>query len=79
MQLLIIVSLIILFLFVVLKKAISFFKENLVKGQRSWSGKDIKINYKDLKTKNRTSSDNIKNNYLEVIADESKIFLDEQS
>ena len=47
--------------------------------QRAWSGKDIKINRKDINSDNRTSSNNIKNNYLKVIADESKIFLDEQS
>lgn len=79
MKLLIVISLIIVVLFIVSKKVISFFKLNLVRDQRAWSGKDIKINRKDLNGDNRTSSNNIKNNYLEIIADESKIYLDEQS
>ncbi len=79
MQLLILVSLIIVFLLIFLRKAISFFKSNLIRDQRSWSGKDIKINRKDFNGENRSSSDNKKNNYLKVIAEESKIFLDEQS
>ena len=78
MQLLILVSLIIVFLFIVLKKVVSFFKVNLVKEQRAWSAKDIKINRKDLNGGKSTSSNNLKNNYLKVIADESKNFLDEQ-
>ena len=78
MQLLILVSLIIIFLFIILKKAISFFKLNLVKDQRAWSGKNIKIKRNNPNENNRTSSNNIKNNYLKVIAEESKIFLDEQ-
>ena len=79
MQLLILISLIIVFLFIFAKKAISFFKLNLVRDQRAWSGKDIKINRKNLSFDNITSPDKIKNNYLKVIAEESKIFLDEQS
>ena len=79
MQLLILVSFIILFFFIISKRAISFLKSNLVKDQRTWSGKDIKINRKDINPNNRSSSSNTKNNYLELIAEESKIFLDEQS
>ena len=78
MQLLIIVSLIIAFLFIVLKKIVSFIKVNLVRDERAWSGKDIKIKRMDPNQTDITSSNNIKNNYLKVIADESKIFLDEQ-
>ncbi len=79
MQLLILVSFIILFLFIISKRAISFLKSNLVKDQRAWSGKDIKINHKDLNGNSITSSNTIKNNYLQVIAEQSKTFLDEQS
>ena len=79
MQLLILVSLIIAFLFIVLKKAISFFKLNLFRDQRVWSAKDIKIDHKDFNGNNSTSSNKIKNNYLKVIAEESKTFLDEHS
>ena len=79
MKLLILASLIV-FMFFVLRKAILLFKVNLLRNQRAWSGKDIKINRKDLNDKNNgTSSNIIKNNYLKVIAEESKVFLDEQS
>ena len=79
MQLLIFFSLIIVFLFIVSRKAISFFRLNFVRDQRAWSGQDIKINRKDLTGVNSTSSNTIKNNYSEIIADESKVFLEEQS
>ena len=79
MKLLIIFSLIIIFSFIISKKAISFFKLNFVRDQRAWSGKDIKINHKNPNGNITTSSNAINNNYLEIIAEESKIFLDEQS
>ena len=79
MKLSIIISLIIVFLFFILKKAVSLFKLNLIRDQRAWSAKDIKINHKDINKNNSNSSSNIKNNYLNVIAEESKNFLDEQS
>ena len=79
MKLLIVVSLIIVFLFTVLEKAITYFKSNLFRDHRAWSGKDIKINRQDLNADKRNLSSNIKTNYLNVIAEESKIFLDKQS
>ncbi len=79
MQLLILVSLIIVFLFIILNKALTYFTRNLVRDQRTWSGKDININRKDPNGDNYTSSNKTNNNYLNVIAEESKTFLDEQS
>ena len=79
MKLSIIISLIIVFLFFILKKAVSLFKLNLIRDQRAWSGKDIRINRKDRNSHNKPSSSNIENNYLKDIADESKVFLDEHS
>ena len=51
-------------------------KRNLFKDQASWSNKDIIIKYrnsKEIKESKRID------NFLEVIADESKVYLDEQS
>ena len=49
-------------------------KRNLFKDHAAWSGKDIKIKY-------RTSKDASKenDNYLKIIADESKTYLEDQS
>ena len=79
MQLIIFISLIIVILFIFIRKGISFVKTNLIKDQRAWSGKDIKITRKASNLKDGSSSNITKNNYLKVIAEESKIYLDEQS
>ena len=50
-------------------------KRNLFKDQAAWSGKDIRIKYK---TSKEVSESKESNNYLKIIADESKIFLDDQ-
>ena len=51
-------------------------KKNLFKDQAAWSGKDIKIKYSN--SKNISESQGIEN-YLKIIADESKIYLEDQS
>ena len=51
-------------------------KRNLFKDQASWSNKDIIIKYRNSK-EIKDSKDN--DNYLKVIADESKVYLEEQS
>ena len=51
-------------------------KINLFKDQASWSGKDIKIKYRNSKEISKSKE---KNNYLEMIADESKFYLENQS
>ena len=58
------------------KKVFHSAKRNLLKDQAAWSGKDIKINYRsseDIPAKEENE------NFLQMIADESKIFLDGQS
>ena len=58
------------------KKVFSSVKSNLFKDQASWSNKDIIIKYRNSKEiKGKKEIDN----YLKVIADESKVYLDEQS
>ena len=51
-------------------------KKNLFKDQAAWSGKDIKIKHNN-SMEVIESSDN--DNFLKIIADESKIYLDNQS
>ena len=58
------------------RKIFNSAKRNLFKDQAAWSGKEIKINY----TSSREISKPKENeNYLKIIADESKIYLDNQS
>ena len=50
-------------------------KRNLLKNQTAWSGKDMKIKY----TASRKASGSKENdNYLKIIADESKLYLENQ-
>ena len=58
------------------KKVFYSAKRNLFKDQASWSNKDIIIKY--LNSKEIKDSKGI-DNYLKVIADESKVYLDQQS
>ena len=58
------------------KKLFYSAKSNLFKDQAAWSGKDIKIKYSKSKG---TAEAKRNNNYLNIIADESKIFLEDQS
>ena len=51
-------------------------KRNLFKDQSAWSGKDIKIKYN---TSSNVSEKKGNDNYLKIIADESKIYLEDQS
>ena len=57
------------------KKVFYSAKRNLFKDQTSWSNKDIIIKYRN--SKENKDSKGI-DNYLKVIADESKVYLDEQ-
>ena len=58
------------------KKVFYSAKRNLFKDQASWSNKDIIIKYSN--SKEIKDSKGI-DNYLKVIADESKVYLDEQT
>ena len=51
-------------------------KKNLFKDQAAWSGKDIKIKYNSSR---EVSESKENDNYLEIIANESKLYLVGQS
>tara|TARA_B100000965_G_scaffold368771_1_gene355672 strand:+ start:277 stop:522 length:246 start_codon:yes stop_codon:yes gene_type:complete len=76
MKIFILLSLLIIAVFFFGKKFLNAAKKNLFKDQEAWSGKDIKIKYSK-STGNIDSKGN--DNYLKIIADESKIFLEDQS
>ena len=58
------------------KKVFYSAKRSLFKGQEAWSGKDIKI--KHLNPEEISLSKGI-DNYLKIIADESKVYLENES
>ena len=76
MRIFLLLSLIILTIFFVFKKVFNSAKRNLFKDQAEWFSKDIKIKYSKYK-ENSTSDKH--DNYLKIIADESKFYLEEQS
>ena len=76
MRILLLLSIFILAVLFIGKKIIYSAKRNLFKDQAAWSGKDITITYKN--SKEVTESKEI-DNFLEIIADESKIYLENQS
>ncbi len=51
-------------------------KINLFKDQAAWSGKDIKIKYRNSKGVSESKEND---NYLKIIAEESKVYLENQS
>ena len=76
MEIFLFLSIIILGLFFGIKKVFYSAKRNLFKDQAAWSGKDLKIKY----SKSKESSKSEKNdNYLKIIAEESKVYLKDQS
>ena len=76
MEIFLFLSIIILGLFFGIKKVYYSAKRNLFKDQSAWSGQDLKIKYSKLKE----SSESKKNdNYLKIIAEESKVYLEDQS
>ena len=76
MKIFLILSIIILLIFYLIKKVFYLAKRNLFKDQAVWSGKDINIKYN--KSKEISDFKN-KDNYLNMIAAESKSYLDDQS
>ena len=76
MRIFLLLSLIILTIFFVFKKVFNSAKRNLFKDQAEWFSKDIKI--KHSKSKEISTSEK-HDNYLKIIADESKFYLEEQS
>ena len=57
------------------KKIFNSAKRNLYKDHTAWSAKELKIK----RNPSLTVNNNDNNNYLKIIADESKIYLEEQS
>ena len=76
MKILLLLLLIILAISFIGKKFFHSAKRNLFKDQEAWSGKDIKIKHSNSKEV-RKITENV--NYLKMIADESQIYLDDQS
>ena len=76
MKIFLLLSLIILTIFFVCKRVFYSAKRNLFKDQAEWFSKDINIKYS--KSKESSTSDK-HDNYLKIIADESKFYLEEQS
>ena len=74
MKIFILFSAVIIAIILISRDFIYSAKRNLFKDHAAWSGKDIKIKY-------RTSRDASKgnDNYLKIIADESKTYLEDQS
>ena len=70
MEIFLLLSTISLASFFVVKKVFYSAKRNLFKDQTAWTGKDIKIKYSKSKSND---------NYLKIIADESKQYLENQS
>ncbi len=76
MKIILIISLIILAISFFVNKVFYSAKRNLFKGQEAWSGKDLNIKYNKSKEISVSKSND---NYLKMIADESKVFLEDQS
>tara|TARA_B100000965_G_scaffold321335_1_gene282637 strand:- start:82 stop:327 length:246 start_codon:yes stop_codon:yes gene_type:complete len=70
------ISILILAVYFIVKKVFYLAKRNLFKDQSAWSGKDIKIKYTKTKEISESTSPD---NFLEIIAKESKVYLDDQS
>ena len=75
MRIVLLLSILILSIFFIGKQIFYLAKRNLFKDQAAWSGKDIKIKYSN--TKEIAESKGI-DNYLKIIADESKVYLEDQ-
>tara|TARA_Y100001968_G_C19377945_1_gene728739 strand:- start:1018 stop:1263 length:246 start_codon:yes stop_codon:yes gene_type:complete len=76
MRILLLLSICILAILFIGKKFFYAAKRNLFKDQAAWSGKDIKITYSKSKEMKASKEDD---NYLKIIADESKLYLENQS
>ena len=76
MRIVLLLSIFILAIFIIGKKVFYLAKRNLFKDQSAWSGKEITIKYRN--SEEITESKAI-DNYLKIIADESKVYLEDQS
>ena len=76
MKIFILFSIIIITILLIGRDFIYSAKRNLFKDQAAWSGKDIKIKYN---TSREVSDSKESNNFLTMIANESKNYLEDQS
>ncbi len=76
MNIFLIFSIMTIALLIIGKKFIYSAKRNLFKDQEAWSGKDIKIKYNSSQKAPKSKGNK---NYLKMIADESKIYLEDAS
>ncbi len=76
MEISLVLSIMILGMYFVVKKFFYSAKRNLFKDQEAWSNKDIGIKYSNSKEISGTERND---NYLKIIADESKLYLEDQS
>tara|TARA_Y100001968_G_C19296168_1_gene686753 strand:- start:189 stop:443 length:255 start_codon:yes stop_codon:yes gene_type:complete len=76
MKILLLFSIFIILILLICRKFLYSAKSNLFKDQAAWSGKDLKIKYTSSK---ELSEQKGSSNYLKLIADESKIYLEDQS
>ena len=76
MKIFLLLSLIILMIYFVFKNVFDSAKRNLFKDQAEWFSKDIKIKHSKSK---EISALKKHDNYLKIISEESKVYLEEQS
>ena len=76
MKIFLLFSIIILAILFIGKNLFYSAKRNLFKDQATWSGKDIKIRHHNSKEAAESKENN---NYLNMIANESKIYLESHS
>ncbi len=76
MKIFILLFLIIIVFIVIFRDIFTSAKRNLFKDQAAWSGKDLKIKYRSSKEISQSSEND---NYLKIIADESKNYLEDES
>ncbi|WP_269625118.1 hypothetical protein [Prochlorococcus marinus] len=76
MKIVLLLSIFILAFLLIGKKIFYFAQRNLIKNQSAWSGKDITIKYRNSKDIDESKGND---NYLKIIADESKVYLEDQT
>ena len=76
MKIFFLLSISILAIFLIFRKIFYSAIRNLFKDQAAWSGKDVNIKYSRSKD---ISKSNKSDNYLKIIAEESKVYLEKQS
>jgi len=76
MEIFLVLAIIVLAIFFVIKNILYTAKRNLFRDQAAWSGKDINIKYINSQ---RIPESQKNDNYLKIIAEESKLYLQDQS